>query len=403
MSQLEDTVATISPEDAESTVGTTAAIVTSVIGLVLVAVFVVLATFKFRRTQGRLWKFHAMFTAVVAVLVLLTPLSVKHVVFSSAGVVVAGTIFPFYMSLKALCTPSTADDMEWLTYWTCSGAVFFITAYLKDYQLASEQVQLYWYQFEFFFFIWLYLPFTDGATLIFDYITRPVLAPVIEPVSNKMGTWISGLVMTIINASHLWALWAFFIILPKGLKRFVTIAIGTAFPLLASITAVTTDDKTDDTFWLTYWSCYSLLFLIMDWTETWLGSIWGFYTVMLFTTVYLMLPMFQGSDKVFRHVLVPLAGLRESLLMRDAVLLKKDLMASIPEDRQAELRRLIAHSFNTDTPDEEDDAQDDRMEINPENAKLLWSTSMWNRKSKRKLNASERSDGAPANESTSLV
>lgn len=110
-----------------------------------------------------------------------------------------------------------------------------------------------------------------------------------------MNNVISGLVMTVVNASHLWFLWIFFVVLPKGLKRFVTIGIGTVFPLMASVTAVSTDDKADDTFWLTYWSCYGLLFLAMDVTETWLGAIWGFYTIVICSTVYLMLPMTQGK------------------------------------------------------------------------------------------------------------
>jgi TB2/DP1, HVA22 family len=238
--------------------------------------------------------------------------------------------------------------------------------------------------------------------LIFDFITRPLLSPIIEPISTKLGNWISNIVLTVINASHLWALWAFFIILPQGLKRFVTVAVGTIFPLLASVTAITTPDTTDDTFWLTYWSCYSILFLIMDVLETYLGAIWGFYSLVLFTTVYLMLPMFQGADKVFRNILVPLAGLKESLLLRDALLLKKDLMANLPPNRQVELRKLITYAFNTETPDDDegDHANDGRIEINKENARLLWSQSVWNRQKSKRHNVPP--DGPP-NESTSLV
>lgn len=49
----------------------------------------------------------------------------------------------------------------------------------------------------------------------------------------------------------------------------------------------------------------------MDFSEKILGKIPGFYTLIIFSTVYLMLPMFRGADKVFRKVLVPLAGLQE--------------------------------------------------------------------------------------------
>ena len=137
-----------------------AAAVTSIIALALASALVVLATWRFRRTNGRNWQFHAIYAAIVTVLVLVTPLAVKQVAFSAVGVVVAGTIFPLYESLRALCTPSTCDDMEWLQYWTAAGAISFLTAYLKDYQITSDHVQLVWFQLEFFYLIWLYLPFT---------------------------------------------------------------------------------------------------------------------------------------------------------------------------------------------------------------------------------------------------
>ena len=147
----------------------------------------------------------------------------------------------------------------------------------------------------------------------------------------------------------------------------------------------------------------------MDWAETWLGRIWGFYTVILFSTVYLMLPMTQGSDKVFRNVLVPLAGLQESLLLRDAVLLKKDLMSKFSADRQIELRKLITYSFDVETPDDDDDdeANDNRMSITKENAKLMWANSAWSKKGmnifKRRSQREKTSGDGEPSETTNLV
>lgn len=89
--------------------------------------------------------------------------------------------------------------------------------------------------------------------------------------------------------------------------------------------------------------------------------------------------------------------------MRDAVMLKKDLMASLPPGRQSELRKLITYSFNIETPDDDadDETNDDRLEVSAENAKKLWaSTSMWNQKLKRR---SQAGSDAPPTESTSLV
>ena len=104
--------------------GISAAAVASWVAIALAAGLVGLATQNFRRTKGRIWKFHAIYALVVAVLVLVLPLSVKQVVFSSAGVAVAGMIFPVYQSLRALCTPATADDMEWLQYWCAQGGLY---------------------------------------------------------------------------------------------------------------------------------------------------------------------------------------------------------------------------------------------------------------------------------------
>ena len=49
--------------------------------------------------------------------------------------------------------------------------------------------------------------------------------------------------------------------------------------------------------------------------ESWMGWIPGFYSLIIFSSIYLMLPMFQGADKVFRKILVPLAGLDEMLML----------------------------------------------------------------------------------------
>lgn len=72
----------------------------------------------------------------------------------------------------------------------------------------------------------------------------------------------------------------------------------------------------DSKYWLTYWAVYGCLFVIMDISEKVLGRIPGFYTLIIFSTIYLMLPMFRGADKVFRKILVPLAGLQEVSVMQ---------------------------------------------------------------------------------------
>jgi hypothetical protein len=85
--------------------------------------------------------------------------------------------------------------------------------------------------------------------------------------------------------------------------------------------------------------------------ETWLGWIPGFYTLIILAEVYLMLPMFGGADKLFRKVLVPLFGLQEILMVRDAFLVKKHLVKDLTPERAAVVRKAIANFFTEDEQD----------------------------------------------------
>ena len=233
------------------------------------------------------------------------------------------------------------------------GIVFMCTEWVDDMMEGSDNV-VYWYESMLFFFVWLFFPKTDVAALIYDYITEPFLAPKIRPLATKMSNWITYLYQTVINAAHLWVLWIIFMFLPAGLKRLVAVAVGTVYPLVSSITAAATEEIEDDTYWwLTYWSVYGCLFLIMETLETWLGRIPGFYSLIIFATVYLMLPMFQGADKVFRKILVPLAGLREMLMLRDAIHVKKSMLRDLDPERATIVRKAIAKFYGDD-----DDAAD---------------------------------------------
>lgn len=137
--------------------------------------------------------------------------------------------------------------------------------------------------------------------------------------------------------------------LPAGLKRFISIAIGTVYPFVCSVTAAASDEIEDDTYWLTYWSVYGCLFLLMYLTESFLGRVPGFYTLVIFTTVYLML--FRGADKVFRKILVPLAGLQELLILRDSILMKKQMLKDLDPERAKIVRKSIAKFFDDDDHD----------------------------------------------------
>lgn len=63
--------------------------------------------------------------------------------------------------------------------------------------------------------------------------------------------------------------------------------------------------------------------------------------------------MFEGADKVFRKFLVPLAGLQELLMLRDAIKVKKSMLKTLHPERSKKVSKVIAKFF-----DDEEGAQD---------------------------------------------
>jgi len=312
---------------------------------------VYLASRKIERNRGRVWKYHAIYWTSCTALVLLLPNNIERVVFSKVAVMVVGTVYPIYESIRAITTVTVEDDKSWLQFWTAQAVIAFTTAWFDDYKFVSAAFIFRWRVFEFVYFLWLALPFTDGAALCFDYITEPYIAPHVAPVAEQAGNFLTTLIQMFANITHLVIAWVFFVILPAALKRFLVILLGVSYPLLASIVAVTTERDDDDTFWLTYWSGYGLLFLLMDFLEEYIGWFPGFYSIFLLSTLYLMLPMFSGAEKLFRHALVPVFGLRKMLLVGDALRVKKEMLRQLPPDQIVALREQIAISFAEDDSD----------------------------------------------------
>mmetsp|Transcript_14343 Transcript_14343/g.30558 ORF Transcript_14343/g.30558 Transcript_14343/m.30558 type:complete len:195 (-) Transcript_14343:284-868(-) len=177
-------------------------------------------------------------------------------------------------------------------------------------------------------------------------ITKPYIAPIVSPIAKAAEGLLTTLALTVINASHLWFVAFFFMALPAMLKRFAVIATGSAYPVAATIVTIATED--DDNAcdkWLTYWSCFSLLYLGMISAERLVGRVPGLYTLCLAVTFYLMLPIFDGSNAVFREILVPLFRQREALLLKDARKLAKNMVRQLPADRYSEAGNAAAAAF----------------------------------------------------------
>lgn len=85
-----------------------------------------------------------------------------------------------------------------------------------------------------------------------------------------------------------------------------------------------------ETFWLTYWVSFMILFVSMDYLENFIGFIPGFFSLCAAAVLYLMLPMFQGATVVFRRVLVPITGQYDNLLLYDTLVVRRAMEQSLP-------------------------------------------------------------------------
>mmetsp|Transcript_1989 Transcript_1989/g.4297 ORF Transcript_1989/g.4297 Transcript_1989/m.4297 type:complete len:376 (+) Transcript_1989:37-1164(+) len=305
--------------------------------------------------RGTDWKIHAAYLAIAICSVVFIPESIASYIFTELTVTLVGCVYPIYRATKAVCTPDDDDDKEWLQFWMLGGVMFMLTTWVDD-VIQADKANSVWLGSLLFAFFWLYFPLTCGALLIYDNVTEPLLGPRLRPLQRKMNNFITYLYQTLANAVHLYLLWIIFMFLPAGLKRVIAIAIGTVYPFICSVTAAATDEIEDDTYWLTYWAVFGCLFLLMDLFETWLGRIPGFYTLVIFTTIYLMLPMFRGADKVFRKILVPLAGLQELLILRDSIQIKKQMLKDLDPERARIVRKHIAKFFDGDGDHDADPA-----------------------------------------------
>jgi hypothetical protein len=306
---------------------------------------------KVPRSQGKQPLFHILFLVAAAALLLLVPSWVQDELFSPGGVLLIGTLVPIYESVLAVCSLDAADDVAWLQFWIASATFSFATEFMDEITEQLPQAGEHWYEFEFFFTLWLALPMTDGAGLLYEKVTLPYIRPLAEKLKTQLEGYMN-MIMTMVNTSYIWFMWYAFIRMPEDQRRFLVVCLGTVYPLVSSTVALsTTSTKKNGTerYWLTYWSIYSIMFILMDYLENFVGHIRGFYTLCACATLYLFLPMFQGSDVIFRRVLVPLSGQYENLLLHDAYLVKMGMEESLPGTERARVMAMAAELFKTKT------------------------------------------------------
>ncbi|KAL3848700.1 hypothetical protein ACJIZ3_010582 [Penstemon smallii] len=77
-------------------------------------------------------------------------------------------LFPLYASMRAIESPSTLDDQQWLTYWVLYS---FITLFELSFWKILQWLP-FWPYLKLLFCLWLVLPLFNGAAYIYENIVR---------------------------------------------------------------------------------------------------------------------------------------------------------------------------------------------------------------------------------------
>uniref|UniRef100_A0A914WJ56 Receptor expression-enhancing protein n=1 Tax=Plectus sambesii TaxID=2011161 RepID=A0A914WJ56_9BILA len=81
--------------------------------------------------------------------------------------------------------------------------------------------------------------------------------------------------------------------------------IGFAYPAYASVKAIRTDNKDDDTQWLTYWTVFAV-FSLFDFFGESIMRVFPFYWLLKCAfLLYLCLPQLNGAQQLYRDVVDP--------------------------------------------------------------------------------------------------
>lgn len=109
-----------------------------------------------------------------------------------------------------------------------------------------------------------------------------------------------------------------------------------------------------------------------------------------------MLPMFGGAEKVFRKILVPLAGLQELLMLSDAIHIKKSMLKSLDPERAKVVGKAIS-TFYLDDDIDTIDGLNNELKTGWEGIKMPTLSNPFASKKK------DTDDGAEPTETTPIV
>eukprot|EP01115_Flamella_aegyptia_P001760 TRINITY_DN129536_c0_g1_i2.p1 TRINITY_DN129536_c0_g1~~TRINITY_DN129536_c0_g1_i2.p1 ORF type:complete len:130 (-),score=15.24 TRINITY_DN129536_c0_g1_i2:17-406(-) len=81
--------------------------------------------------------------------------------------------------------------------------------------------------------------------------------------------------------------------------------VGFAYPIFATYKAIESDDKGDDTQWLTYWVVYSFFSVMETILDTFIFWVPFYYELKLVFLVALQLPQIRLSEKLYNTYIKP--------------------------------------------------------------------------------------------------
>ncbi|CAJ0931221.1 unnamed protein product, partial [Mesorhabditis belari] len=99
-----------------------------------------------------------------------------------------------------------------------------------------------------------------------------------------------------------------------SLAQFVCNLIGFAYPAYASVKAIRTAAKDDDTQWLIYWTVFAFFSLIDFFTGALLKWFPFYYVVKTIFLIYLSLPQTQGALYLYNKIIDPAITLFDKCL-----------------------------------------------------------------------------------------
>ena len=100
---------------------------------------------------------------------------------------------------------------------------------------------------------------------------------------------------------------------------FLTNMVGFLYPVCASIKAIESETKADDTRWLIYWVIYAGFTLAEPFTDTIIYWIPFYYAFKLGFLVWLMLPTHNGAETIYLKVIKPFVKKHEALFADETI------------------------------------------------------------------------------------